>query len=174
MIYWMKPLPPAEIDTGEYRPFIRSDWFRKHYMWFAYGLMVLILAAGFLRPGIRSLRMVICLALGIPVFVTHELLHFVTVYRIGDVSLTHSGIFFWMNSGAHMTKGRFWLFMSLPLVTLTFVPAALAAAISGPVRPYLLYIAWLNAVIAGSDIINSVLILFKPRKAVFYRGYYKA
>lgn len=174
MIYWMKPLPPAEIDTEVCRPFIRSDWFRKNYMWFVYGLISLILAAGFLFPGVRSLSMGICLVLGIPVFVTHELLHFLVVFRIGNVSLTRSGIFFWIHSDAHMSKGRFWLFMSLPLVMLTLVPAALAAAVSGPVRPYLVYIAWLNAMIAGSDIINSVLILFKPRNAVFYRGYYKA
>jgi len=25
LIYWMKPLPPAEIDTGEYKPFIRNE-----------------------------------------------------------------------------------------------------------------------------------------------------
>ena len=169
----MKPLPPAEIDTGEYKPFIRNDWFRKHYMWFAYGLMVLLLVLGWFIPDIRGIRLWARAALVIPVFVTHELLHFVTVYRIGDVSLTHSGIFFWMNSGAHMTKGRFWLFMSLPLLVLTFAAAAMALVIPGPARPYLVYIAWLNAVIAGSDIINSVLILFKPRKAVFWRGYYK-
>lgn len=173
MIYWMKPLPPAEIDTAEYRPFIRNDWFRKNYMWFAYGLMALILAAGFLLPGIRGISMRVRLAVVIPVFVNHELLHFLVVFRIGNVSLTHSGIYFWMNSDARMSKGRFWLFISLPLVTLTLVPAALAAAASVYVRPYLVYIAWLNALIAGSDIINSVLVLFKPRNAVFYRGYYR-
>ena len=174
MIYWMKPLPPAEIDTGEYRPFIRNDWFRKHYMWFAYGLMAMLLALGWFIPGIRGIRLWVPLALAVPVFAVHELLHFLTVFRIGDVSLTHSGIFFWMNSGAHMPKGRFWLFMSLPLLVLTFAMAVLALVITGPAQPYLAYIAWLNAIIAGSDIINSVLILFKPRRAVFYRGYYKA
>ncbi len=173
MIYWMKPLPPAEIDTGEYKPFIRNDWFRKNYMWFAYGLMALLMAAGWFIPGIRGISMRIRLTLVIPVFVIHELLHFLIVFRIGNVSLTHSGIYFWMHSDAHMSKGRFWLFVSLPLVTLTFVPALSAPAFSGPVRSYLAYVAWLNAVIAGSDIINSALILIKPRKAVFWRGYYK-
>ena len=70
-----------------------------------------------------------------------------------------------------MTRGRFWLFMTLPLLTLTLVPAVLLLLNTGALRPYLRYIAWINAVIASSDIINSVLILLKPRDAVFYRGY---
>ena len=173
MIYWVKTPPPADIDYNEYKPFIRNDWFRKNYMWFAYGLMALLMATGWFIPGIRGISMRIRLALVIPVFVIHELLHFLIVFRIGNVSLTHSGIYFWMHSDAHMSKGRFWLFVSLPLVTLTFVPALSAPAFSGPVRSCLAYIAWLNAVIAGSDIINSALILIKPWKAVFWRGYYK-
>ena len=36
-----------------------------------------------------------------------------------------------------------------------------------------LYIAWSNAIIASSDIINSPLILLKPNDSVFCRGYYK-
>ena len=72
-----------------------------------------------------------------------------------------------------MRKGRFWVFMSLPLITLTFVPAMALLWVSGPARQYLEYIAWANAIIAGSDIINSVLILLKPRDSVFYWGYYR-
>lgn len=63
----------------------------------------------------------------IMVFIIHELLHILVVYKIGDISLTHSGIFFWLNS---------------------------------------------NAIIAGSDIINSILIAIKPSNAKFCRGYY--
>ena len=42
MIYWVKTPPPADIDYNEYKPFIRNDWFRNHYMYFAYGLMAVL------------------------------------------------------------------------------------------------------------------------------------
>ena len=61
--------------------------------------------------------------------------------------------------------------MSLPLIGLTVVPAIACAFLSGECRAALAYMAWVNAVIAGSDIINSVLIAIKPRHALFYRGY---
>ena len=173
MLYWMKPLPPAEIDHEEYKPFIRNDWFRNHYMYFAYGLMALLLVFGIAMGIGRGISLGIRLLLMIPVFVIHELLHTLVVFRIGDLSLTHSGIFFWLNSDARMSKGRFWLFMTLPLIVLTGVPAVLSLLCGGQAATYLAYIAWINAVIAGSDIINSVLILLKPRHSVFYRGYDK-
>jgi hypothetical protein len=106
------------------------------------------------------------------IFVCHELLHILVVYKIGDISLTHSGIFFWLNSNAVMSKGRFWMFMSLPLLVLTVLPALLLLIIKGFVFDLLLYILWVNAIIAGADIINSVLIAIKPSKARFFRGYY--
>lgn len=107
------------------------------------------------------------------VFVCHELLHIVVVYRIGDISLTHSGIFFWLYSDAVMSKKRFWMFMSLPLLVLTVIPMCVLLFAKGVIFDGLLYVLSINAIIAGADIINSVLIAIKPAKAVFYRGYYK-
>lgn len=171
MIYWMKPLPPAEIDREKFHPFIRNDWLRNHYMYFVYGLMALLLVLGIAAGAGRELSLWMRLQLVIPVFLIHELLHFLVVFRRGNVSITHSGLYFWMNTDARMSKGRYWLFMSLPLMMLTGLPAVLSLVCAGRAAVYLSYIAWLNAVIAGSDIINCVLILLKPRHSEFYRGY---
>jgi Protein of unknown function (DUF3267). len=107
------------------------------------------------------------------VYIIHELLHVVVVFRQGNFSLTHSGIFFWLNSDAIMSKNRFWLFMTLPFLGLTVLPWVSLFFVSSEWYDLLRYVLWINAIIAGSDIINSVLILTKPRGAVFYRGYYK-
>ena len=173
MIYRVKTLPPADIDFSEYRPFIRNDWFRKHYMVFAYGLMALLAVLFFVTGSMKGVYFFLQLPIFVLVFLVHELLHILVAYPIGNIYLTHSGLFFWLEPDAKMTRGRFWLFMALPLLTLTLVPAVLLLLNTGTLRPYLRYIAWINAVIASSDIINSVLILLKPRDAVFYRGYYQ-
>ena len=95
------------------------------------------------------------------------------VYKIGDISLTYSGRFLWLNSSAVMSKKRFWLFMTLPLIGLTVVPMILVPMADGMVLDILRYILWVNVIIAGSDIINSVLIAIKPSNTRFYRGYYR-
>ena len=107
------------------------------------------------------------------VYLVHELLHISVVWRIGDISLTHSGIFFWLNSSAKMSKIRFLLFMSMPLLILSIIPMIIALFSDGFVYRYMRYIAWINAIIAGADIINTILIIIKPRNSVFYRGFYK-
>lgn len=91
----------------------------------------------------------------------------------GYISLTHSGIFFWLNSDAVMSKMRFWMFMSLPLLVLTVIPLCLLPFAKGVIFDGLLYVSWINAIIAGTDIINSVLIAIKPAKSVFCREFYK-
>ena len=63
--------------------------------------------------------------------------------------------------------------MTLPLLVLTIVPVFFTFWTKGLLFEVLRYIAWINAIIAGSDIINSVLIAVKPAKAEFYRGYYR-
>ena len=173
MIYRVKTPPPAEIDFSEYKPFIRNDWFRNHYMFFAYGLMALLAVLFFATGRMKGVSYFLRIPVFVLVFLVHELLHILVIYRIGDIYLSHSGLFFWMNTNAEMSKGRFWLFMTLPLLTLTLVPAALLLLNTGASRPYLLYIAWSNAIIASADIINSPLILLKPNGSVFCRGFCK-
>ena len=172
MMYFFKPLPPSDMDFSNYRPFIKNEWFRKHFMMFVYVLqatLILISVAlgvwNFSNIFVRVLVFVI-------VYLCHELLHILVVYRIGDISLTHSGIFLWLNSSAIMSKKRFWLFMTLPLLVLTIIPMSFLPFARGFSFDVLKYIAWINAIIAGSDIINSILIAIKPSNAKFCRGYY--
>ena len=62
--------------------------------------------------------------------------------------------------------------MTLPLLVLTIIPMFLLFLVDGYVFEVLMYIMWVNAIIAGSDIINSILIAIKPSNAKFCRGYY--
>ena len=172
MIHWFKQLPEANIDLSSYRPFIKNDWFRNHYIYFAYALMLVIFLLSFFSRQLRSVHILIRLAVVFPLFILHELLHILVIFRKGDLYLNQSGIFFWLNPDMKLTKPLFWLFMSLPLLVLTVLPLIVLIFYSGFLSPYILYIAWLNAILSGSDIINSILILIKPGKAVFYRGYY--
>ena len=71
-----------------------------------------------------------------------------------------------------MSKKRFWLFMTLPLLVLTLIPIFVLPFISGVTFEVLMYILWINTIIAGSDIINSILIAMKPANVKFCRGYY--
>ena len=43
MIYFFKPLPPSDIDFSGYRPFIKNEWFRKHFMKFVYFLQAVLI-----------------------------------------------------------------------------------------------------------------------------------
>lgn len=173
MFYWMKPLPEADIDYEKYKPFIRNNWFRQNFMYFVYVLQVTLVILSILLGVWKFSNILIKLALFLLVYLVHELLHISVVWRVGDISLTHSGIFFWLNSSAKMSKIRFLLFMSMPLLILSIVPMIIALFSYGPVYQYMRYIAWINAIIAGADIINTFLIIIKPRNSVFYRGFYK-
>lgn len=190
MLYFMKPLPESKLDTSDWKHFIKNQWFRKHFMYFVYCLQAVLLVLSMLLGVWLALDDIMKVGLFISTFVIHELLHLVVIYRIGDISITHSGIFFWIASGAVLSKLRFFVFMSLPFIGLTVVPAIAALFlcayesaghipqaglpdVSGGLKDILVYVAWINAIIAGSDIINSVLIAIKPKKSLFYRGYYK-
>ena len=172
MLYWMKPLPETKIED-DFRPFIKNEWFRTHFMWFVYALQLILIFLSIIIGAWNFPSIFQKLLIFIIVYLIHELFHIVVIYRIGNISLTHSGIFFWINSDAKMSKARFWLFMTLPFLLLTIVPCIIMHWVNGEMFPYLQYVAWINAIIAGADIINSVLILIKPRKSIFYRGYYK-
>ena len=106
------------------------------------------------------------------VFLLHEVLHILVVNKKGDISLTFKGIYFWLNSNAILSKRRYWVFMSLPFIALTVVPAIASFFVSGDIKSILIFISWYNLITSSSDILNSVLILMKPSKSMFYRGYY--
>lgn len=172
MIYFFKPLPPSDMDFTDYQPFIKNEWFRKHFMKFVYVLQLVLVVVSIILGVWNFSNWFIKIIIFSMVFIIHELLHVLVVYRIGDISLTHSGIFFWLNSSAIMSKKRFWLFMTLPLLVLTIIPILLLPLVGDFVFKVLEYILWINAIIAGSDIINSILIAIKPSNAKFCRGYY--
>ena len=173
MLYWMKPLPEADIDYEKYKPFISNNWFRQNFMYFVYLLQVFLVTLSISFGVWKFSNAFIKLIVFLMVYLVHELLHISVVWRIGDISLTHSGIFFWLNSSAKMSKIRFLLFMSMPLLILSVIPMIIALFSDGFVYRYMRYIAWINAIIAGADIINTILIIIKPRNSVFYRGFYK-
>ncbi len=173
MFYWFKPLPDCETDFSKWMPFIKNIWFRRHFMIFAYGLQIVLIIISVLMGVWDFSNWYTKLIIFFVVFVCHEMLHIVVVCRIGNISLTHSGLFFWLNTDAVMSKKRFWMFMSLPLLVLTVLPLCLLPFTKGVMFDGLMYVLWVNAIIAGADIINSILIVIKPGKAVFCRGYYK-
>lgn len=186
---WFKPLPPTKMDFSGWQPFIKQPWFRERYMTFVYIWMALVFVAPGLsgrsisgraavalqeQAGMGSAAAYALLVLLLPViFIVHELLHIMVIYRAGDISLTSRGIFFWLNTDAVLGKGQFWLFMSLPLLTLSGVTGVSALALSGWAGTLMLYIAWVNLIISSSDLFNSVLIALKPGGSRFCRGYWR-
>lgn len=173
MLYFMKPLPEGKIDTTDWEPFIKNQWFRNNFMYFVYCFQVALLISSIIFGVWHFSNAFIKIGLFICTYVIHELLHMMVIYKVGDISITHSGIFLWITSGAILSKLRFLVFMALPFIGLTIVPAVVSVFISGEAKSIAIYIAWLNSIIAGSDIINSVLIAIKPNSSLFYRGFYK-
>ena len=173
MLYFMKPLPEGKLDITEWKPFIKNRWFRDNFMYFVYCLQAVLLMFSIIFGVWHFSNTFIKAGLFICIYIVHELLHMIVIYKAGDISITHSGIFLWITSGAVLNKLRFFVFMSLPFIGLTVAPAILCIFLSGELKDIVVYGAWVNSMIAGSDIINSVLIAIKPNNTLFYRGYYK-
>jgi hypothetical protein len=174
MIIWFRHLPQKNMDLSEWTPFIRNNWYRKHYMKFVYLLQIIILLIPyFFRIGFSHINSFAIIIIGILVFIIHECLHIIVINKKADISLTFSGIFFWLNTNATLSKSRFWVFMSLPFIVLSVVPAVMSLYVSGNIRIILLFICWINSLISSSDIYNSFLIAIKPKNTVFCRGYYQ-
>ncbi|WP_262381005.1 DUF3267 domain-containing protein [Bacillus infantis] len=174
MIHWFRHLPQLHMNSLVWIPFIQNSWFREHFMKFAYSLQIVVFLVPGLMGGLFSgIPLYMLILIGIAVFIVHEILHIVTVYKKGDISLTFSGTFFWLNTNAILSKRRFLVFMSLPFVGLSVVPAIAALFVSGEMQTLLLFVSWINFILSAADIINSFLIAIKPKGAVFSRGYYR-
>ncbi|MGF2614406.1 DUF3267 domain-containing protein [Rossellomorea vietnamensis] len=174
VIVWFRHLPQKRMDLLEWIPFIHNNWFRKNYMKFVYLLqIVILLLPQIITAEFTDFNIFLLISIGILVFIIHECLHILVIYKKGDISLTFSGIFFWLNTDAILSKSRFWLFMSLPFIALSGVPFILSIWVSGDIQLILLFVSWFNTLISASDIINSFLITIKPKNAVFCRGYYR-
>ena len=179
----MRPLPPDKQElsgrqsfTNNRLPFINNRRFSERFMLYVYALQAaLIVLSAFLGVW-RVFSLAVRVLLFCGVYAVHELLHLAVIWRTGDISITHSGIFLWITPGATLSKRRFFMFMSLPLLALTAAPAFVlllgAERLGGTAFDLIKYSACVNAIIAGADIINSILIAIKPRAAMFRRGYY--
>ncbi|WP_430352240.1 DUF3267 domain-containing protein [Viridibacillus arvi] len=174
MIIWFRHLPQISMDLVEWIPFIKNNWFRKHFMKFVYLLQITILLMSlFFDAWSVPINTFALILIGIFVFIIHESLHIVVINKKGDISLTFRGTFFWLHTNAVLSKMRFWIFMSLPLIGLSVVPAIVSFYVSGNIKSILLFVSWINLWISSSDIINSFLIVIKPKNSVFCRGYYR-
>lgn len=174
MIIWFRHLPQISMDTVEWTPFIKNNWFRKHYMKFVYLLQIAIfLMSRFFDVWFSPIDTFALILIFIFVFIIHESLHVLVINKKGDISLTFRGTFFWLHTNAVLSKARFWIFMSLPLISLSVLPAIVSFYVSGNIKSILLFISWINLWISASDIINSFLIVIKPKHSVFCRGYYR-
>lgn len=174
MIIWFRHLPQISMDLVEWTPFIKNDWFRKNFMKFVYLLQIIIfLMSLFFDVWSVPIDTFALILIGIFVFIIHESLHIVVINKKGDISLTFRGIFFWLHTNAVLSKTRFWIFMSLPLIGLSVVPAIVSFYVSGNIKSILLFVSWINLWISSSDIINLFLIVIKPKNSVFCRGYYR-
>lgn len=162
------------MDFSEWTPFIQNNRYRKHYMKFVYLLQIIIfLIPYFFEIGFTHINIFYLIIIGIFVFIIHECLHILVINKKGDISLTCSGIFFWLNTNAILSKARFWVFMSLPIIVLSIVPAVMSFYVSGNMKSIMLFICWINTFISASDIYNSFFIAIKPKNSVFCRGYYQ-
>ena len=174
MIVWFRHLPQISMESAKWTPFIKNNLFRAHFMKFVYLLQITIfLLSLFFDVWASSIHAFALISIGIFVFIIHECLHILVIYKKGDMSLTFSGIFFWLQTNAVLSKVRFWIFMSLPLIALSVVPAIVSFYVSGDIKSILIFVSWLNLLISSADIINSFLIAIKPKHSVFCRGYYR-
>ncbi|ANC79138.1 hypothetical protein ABE65_020945 [Fictibacillus phosphorivorans] len=174
IILWFRHLPQKSMDLSEWIPFIQNNWYRKHYMKFVYLLQIIIfLIPHFFTTGFTSINLFLLILIAILVFIIHECIHILVINKKGDISLTFSGMFFWLNTNAILNKVRFWVFMSLPFIVLSVVPVILSFYVSGNIKLILLFVSWFNTLISSSDIINSFLVAIKPKNTNFCRGYYQ-
>ncbi|HDR6299108.1 hypothetical protein COD90_19360 [Bacillus cereus] len=162
------------MDYSEWTPFIQNNWYQKHYMKFVYLFQIIIfMIPYFFETSFTHINIFYLIIIGILVFIIHECLHILVISKKGDISLTFSGIFFWLNTNATLSKIRFWVFMSFPVIALSVVPAMMSFFVSGNIKSILLFICWINTFISASDIYNSFLIAMKPKNLFFCRGYYQ-
>ncbi|WP_225229904.1 DUF3267 domain-containing protein [Sporosarcina quadrami] len=174
MIIWFRHLPQIRMDVEEWKPFIRQAWLRKHFMKIVYVLMAaFILTPIWYLGSLAPLENFPLLLIMLLVFVIHEAIHMLVIHKKGDMSLTFKGIYFWIHTNSILSKKRYWVFMSLPFIGLSIIPAIASLFVLGDLKTLLLFIGWFNLIISASDIVNSILIIMKPNRSEFCRGYYR-
>ena len=77
MIVWFRHLPQINLDSSEWKPFIRNTWFRKQFMKFVYLLMVIFfLAPNWFGVEFNQMTIIPLIWIILCVFVLHELFIF--------------------------------------------------------------------------------------------------
>ena len=70
------------MDFSKFQPFIKSEWFRKHFMKFVYTLQIVLILISMVLGIWNFSNWLIKIAIFCLVFVIHELLHILVVYGI--------------------------------------------------------------------------------------------
>lgn len=184
MLYWFKQLPETKREGDGWEPFINTPWLNKNYnklfkacmlIW----IIALSLYAGTYYQSIRDNYTIIIIAaisvaLAFAVLAVHEALHILVVYRYGDVSLTRVKGYWGMvgvDSAAELSKLHYLIFALLPTLLLTVCPLIISLFTTGFASYFLGFAALSN--ISPVDIINSIVVIRKPRGTVILSGYYK-
>ena len=188
MIYWFKSLPEKIIYDKELFPVVKNKWLRKNMVGLGTALALIIIIANpfkitdfvlrrFANDGLNvSINIVLMAAFIIFAFlfviIGHEFLHILAVYGKDDMSVTLSlwGIFVITN--AELSKMRWLIFISLPLIILTILPLIISFLLPYDIAGLLRYFAVFNLGVSSLDIINTINIIFKPQNAIFWRGLY--
>lgn len=180
LIKWFQRLPEVDINLNEWTPFIRNDWFRRHFMKVVYVMWIFLFLApnwlgltAFTNNVMATIKFPYLLLVVIAIFIIHEMLHIIVINKKGDISFTYTGFHFWLDTNTILSKTRFWVFMSLPYIVLSVVPAILSFFSSGHIKVLFIFISWFNLIISSSDIINSFLIFIKPKNSIFCKGFYR-
>jgi|GEM_PF-1505822 len=186
MIYWFKDLPFKPLRDDIWKPVIPYKWLRENFMAAVYILQFVLFALFmlyinvYIPKGLDSAPVVIRISIPksliylsvILVWFIHEIIHIAVIFNKGDFSVTFKNLFFWINTNAELSKFRYLIFISLPLLVLTAIPFVISLFMFNNLTYVLRIYAFYNLIISPADIINIIFILPKPNKAIFYGGMY--
>ena len=190
MIYWLQNLPMPLYDD-KWKPVISYKWLRESFMAFVYLLQFVLFVLFMIYVKTHTLnydinmnssiykilsyisnhKSIIYISL-IAMFIGHEILHIIVIFKKGDFSITFNWLYFWITTNAEMSKFRYFLFTFLPLFILAAIPFIISLFIFNDLAFIIRLIAFGNLIISSADIINIIFILTKPNKAIFCRGMY--
>lgn len=188
MIYLFKDLPDADIDTSQWHMMLENTMIKKLYSIATYLFMPVLVVALYLlkydffylpkviqsdnMPGFLS--PILWMILILVILLVHELLHIVTIYKRGDVSVTFSRLFVRVNTNVVLRKSQRILCVIFPLLILSAIPGVIALFIvSIEIKSILNFICWTNLILSGYDVSSFFLVLSIPKHSLTYKALYK-
>lgn len=167
MIYLFKDLPDADIDTSQWHMMLENTMIKKLYSIATYLFMPVLVVALYLlkydffylpkviqsdnMPGFLS--PILWMILILVILLVHELLHIVTIYKRGNVSVTFSRLFVRVNTNVVLRKSQRILCVIFPLLILSAIPGVIALFIvSIEIKSILNFICWTNLILSGYDV----------------------